>query len=85
MRRVTMLEELPSTVWILPSASTDSTMPTCCPPHTMRSPACGGVPDAAGFQRPVRWAQEATAPTAPKPWPASPSGAPACLAAQETK
>src|SRR4051812_35444671 len=80
-----MLDELPSTVWILPSASTDSTMPMCWPPQTITSPACGGVPEAAGVQRPVRCAQEDTALTAPNPWPASPIGAPACLAAHETK
>src|SRR3954470_3298942 len=80
-----MLEELPSMVWILPSASTDSTMPTCWPPQTTRSPACGGWPEAAGVQRPVRCAQEATADTEPKPGPASPRGAPAFWAAHETK
>ena len=60
VRRVTALEELPSIVWILPSGSTDSTMPMCVAPQTIRSPACGGVPEAAGFQRPVRCAQSAT-------------------------
>src|SRR3954465_15403008 len=70
-------------VWIEPFASTDSTSPMCRPPQTMRSPACGVLP--AGSERPVRWAQSATALTAPKPWPCSPSGVPARLAAQETK
>src|SRR3954449_801431 len=66
-----------------PPASTDSTMPMWRPPQTIRSPGCGVLP--AGCERPVRWAQSATALTAPKPWPCSPSGVPACLAAHETK
>ncbi len=71
-------------VWILPSASTDSTMPMWVPFQTMRSPGFGG-PDDAGTARPVRWPQSHAEATAPKPWPASPSGAPACWAAHETK
>src|SRR5207244_10175705 len=35
--------------------------------------------------RPVRCAQSHTALTAPKPWPCSPIGVPACLAAHEAK
>src|SRR3954471_15551795 len=67
-------------VWIEPFGSTDSTMPMWREPQTIRSPgwACDDV-------RPVRWAQSHTAPTAPKPWPCSPSGTPACLAAHEVK
>ena len=37
--------------------STDSTMPMCSPPHTMRSPGLGCTPGPAGVARPVRWAQ----------------------------
>src|SRR5262249_15186725 len=35
-----------------------------------------------GSARPVRWAQPITADTDWKPWPCSPSGSPACAAAQ---
>src|SRR3954454_9994919 len=46
----------------------------------MRSPAW-----AVAEVRPVRWAQSQTALTDPKPWPCSPSGMPAWLAAHEAK
>src|SRR5690242_3034745 len=59
-------------------------MPMWRPPHTIRSPVCGGcVP--AGIALPARCAQSQTCSTEPKPWPCSPSGAPTLRAAQETK
>src|SRR5690349_13674802 len=83
VRRATESEELPSIVWTEPSGSTDSTTPMCSS-QTMRSPGWGWAV-AAGMALPERWAQAHTSSTRPKPWPASPSGAPAWRAAQETK
>ena len=70
-------------VWMRPSGRTDSTMPMWRPSQTMRSPGFGF--SVGWIARPVRCAQSQVAATAPKPWPCSPSGAPACLAAQDTK
>ena len=71
-------------VWMRPSGSTDSTMPMwrAAPDDQVARAAASRV---GWIARPVRCAQPRVAATAPKPWPCSPSGAPACLAAQETK
>src|SRR3954451_14593434 len=66
--------------WIVPFASTDSTIPMWREPQTISSPGA-----ACALVRPVRCAQSQTALTAPKPWPCSPSGIPAWRAAHEAK
>src|SRR3954471_20706899 len=67
-------------VWTVPFGSTDSTIPMWREPQTISSPGA-----ACALVRPVRCAQSHTALTAPMPWPCSPIGIPACLAAQEAK